>query len=235
MYEYLIGSLLCGVIWLFLFVLKKDLRKPMVWTAAVYILFSGIILSFWTLFRQFIYLGEPIVPSYWFPPTLFDIGRLTGFSGIGDILFLIFIAGIATALYEFIYKKEIIIRKNRKKHLRTFIIAFIAFFVFVYFSPYNLVYGFVFSNFVGAIVLCIERRDLLMHSLMGGVSFLIVYTIAFFVFIILFPDFILNFYNLNNLSGVFIFGIPLEEYLYAFSFGLMWAPMYEYEHGLKVR
>jgi len=235
MYEYFIGSLICGVIWLFLFTLRKDLRKPMFWTAAVYILFNIIIVIFFGLFSKFIYLGEPIVPSYWFPPTFLSIQRLTGFAGIEDVLFLIFIAGIATVLYEFIYKKEIIIKKSRKQHIKTFIIAFIAFFVFVLFSPYNIIYGFIFSSFVGAVALCIERKDLIMHSLMGGLSFLIVYTLAFFAFIILFPDFILNFYNLNNLSGVFIFGIPLEEYLYAFSFGLMWGPMYEYEHGLKVR
>ena len=139
MYEYFIGSLLCGIIWLFLFVLKKDLRKPMVWTAVVYILFNGVIVVFWGLFRQFVYLGEPVVPSYWFPPTFLNLGRLTGFVGIEDVLFLIFIAGIATAVYEFLYNKEIIIKRSRKQHIKTFIIAFIAFFVFVYLSPYNLV------------------------------------------------------------------------------------------------
>ncbi len=36
---------------------------------------------------------------------------------------------------------------------------------------------------------------------------------------------------LEYLKDIFILRVPIEEYIYAFSFGLLWAPLYEYAHG----
>src|SRR3989344_1166805 len=188
MYEYLIGSLIFGVVWLFLFISKKNLRKPMLWTAGVYIIFSAILVSIWYFLRNYIYLGDTIVPSYWHPTTLFNLGTVTGFAGIEDILFLIFIGGIATAIYEFIHKKEIKLKKTYKPHLKAFGIAFIAFFFFLYLFPINLIYALIFSNFMGAVILVLERKDLIMHSFIGGLSFLVVYILIFLLFLIISPS-----------------------------------------------
>ena len=220
-----------GIVWAFLFLKRKDLRTPMLWTAAVYILFSWVIVSIWFFVSHFAYFGQPIVPYYWFPHTLFNLGNLTGFAGIEDILFLVFIGGIATCIYEYIYKKKIKVKRTYRPHTLAFFSAFIAFFIFVYFWPINLIYAFIFSNFIGAIVLLVQRRDLIIHSLIGSLSFLITYFIVFMFFLAVFPNFITQFYNLTNLTGIMILHIPLEEYLYALSFGLMWAPLYEYANG----
>ncbi|HLC53886.1 MAG TPA: lycopene cyclase domain-containing protein [Candidatus Nanoarchaeia archaeon] len=233
MYEYFIGALIFGVPWLFLFIRRKDLRWPMLWTSIVYIAFSGVIVAVWSLLSKLIYLGEPIVPSYWYPPTFFNLGTLTGFAGIEDILWLFFIGGIATCIYEYLSNSRIVVRRSYKIHGVAFAAAFVSFFIFHYFFPVNLIYGFIFSNICGALVLCIERRDLIRHALLGGVAFLIVYVMAFLFVLIVFPDMVNNFYNIENLSGIKILYIPIEEYLYAISFGLLWGPMYEYAHGWR--
>ena len=233
MYEYLIGAIVFGIPFLLFLVLRKDLRKPMMWTAIVYIGLSGTLVSFWYFLRQFVYLGEPIVPSYWYPPTFFNLGRITGFGGIEDILWLIFISGIATCGYEIVYHKKIKVKRAYHLHLAAIIISFFSFFIFQYFFPINLIYGLSFSYIIGALVLWIDRRDLAKHSIAGAAVFVGVYLIAFIIVIVVFPNFINNFYNLKKLSGIIFIGMPLEELLYAASFGLMWAPMYEYAHEEK--
>ena len=231
MYEYFIGTLFFGIFWAFLFAFRRDLRWPMIWTAAAYILFSGILVSVWHIARQFVYLGEPIVPSYWYPPTFFDLGRFTGFGGIEDLLWLFFIAGISTAIYEFLYRGTIIHKRGHRFFVLALIFSFASFFIFEYFFAVNLVYSICVAHLVGALVLWIQRRDLIKHSLFGASAFLIVYFFAFLLVLVVYPSFISDFYNLNTTSSILFLGIPLEEFLYAFSFGLFWGPLYEYVHG----
>jgi homoserine trans-succinylase len=50
-----------------------------------------------------------------------------------------------------------------------------------------------------------------------------------------FPDYAEHVWTLNNLSGMVIVGIPLEEYPFAFTFGMYWSSLYEHLtwHKLK--
>lgn len=233
MYEYLIGVFICGIVWLILFLMRRDLRKPMLWTAAVYFLFNSFLLTLWHILRKFFYLGDVLIPNYWNPPMIFGLGLKTGFGGIEDFLFIFFIAGIATCIYEHSFKEKIKFKKSYKPHIKAFFACLISFFLFAHFLPWNLLYSFIFSYIVGTIVLCFERKDLVKHSLLGGFAFLIIYVLIFVLFNLLFPNFINQYYNLGNLSGIIWLKIPLEEFLFAFCFGTMWAPIYEYEHGEK--
>lgn len=233
MYEYLIGVIITGIVWAFFFKKRKDLRKPMIWTALVFYLFSGTIVLIWYILEQFVYLGERIVPSYWNPHTLFNLSIKTGFGGIEDTLFIFFISGISTCIYEYIFNKRIILRRSERPHLFALVASILSFYLFDFATDYNIIYSFIFSAFIGALFICLERRDLVQHVFMGGLAFLFAYLGAFSLFTILFPEFISQFYNLSNLSGIVLFGIPIEEYFYAFSFGMLWAPIYEYIKGEK--
>jgi hypothetical protein len=42
------------------------------------------------------------------------------------------------------------------------------------------------------------------------------------------PDYIDEVWNMERLSGIVVLRIPLEEYLFAFSFGMYWAGVYEH-------
>ncbi len=233
MFEYLVGTLICGVVWLLLFLKRKDLRGPMVWTGAVYMIFSSLTLLIWSLLSIFTYVGDKIIPSYWNPPMMFRLGEITGFGGIEDALFIFFVAGIATCIYEVLFHKKIKIKKSYKPHLRALVVCLVSFFILAHYLPYNLIYSLILSYVIGAVAILLERKDLFKHALFGGISFLVVYTALFIIFNLVFPSFISQFYTVSNLWGISVFGIPIEEYLFAFSFGLMWAPIYEYEHGEK--
>jgi hypothetical protein len=234
-YAYLIGVGILFIFWLFFFILRKDLRKPMIWSGLFYLIIIVIYHLLWIVLSHFIDLGTSIVPTYWEPKTLFDMGLSTRGMAIEDLLFMFFVGGIATSIYEFLCKKEIKVRKTRTMHILAPLVgSIVAFSSMIIFKP-NAIYPLIIFGFAGAIVLWAQRKDLFWHSIFGGFGFLIIYFLGFSLFNIIFPDFISTAYHLENLSGILIFNIPIEEYLYAISFGLMWAPIYEYEHGDRVR
>ncbi|MDP3881486.1 MAG: lycopene cyclase domain-containing protein [Nanoarchaeota archaeon] len=233
MYEYLIGAIIVFLVWTIFFFVRKDLRKPIVWTGTFYLTFNLILAIMWHVVDRFVDIGQPIVPSYWNPPTLFSLTRITGFMGIEDVLFIFFMGGIGAATYEIFLHKKINLKRTYRPHFIALTMTFILFFVFAYALPINIIYPYSFATICGAVIVLFERRDLIKHSLLGGIVFVVMYLIAYFLYNLAFPDFITSFYSQEVLEGISLLGIPFEELLYAFSFGLLWAPLYEYAHGEK--
>ena len=231
MLEYLIGVIIGFIFWIIFFSIRKDLRKPMVWSGLMYVVFtSGIFWLSWII-SKFIFIGNPITPDYWNPNTLFDLGRITNGFAIEDILFMFVIGGLVSFLYEYLFNKRIRLKKTYKPHIRAVIFGYvIAIIIQLIFKP-NIFYILLISASLGALILWIERKDLIKHSILGAFISIVIYVILFSIFNAIFPNFILNNYNLNALLGIYIFKIPVEEYFYAFSLGLLWAPLYEYAHG----
>lgn len=75
MYEYLIGILIMAVVWALGFILRKDLRKAMIWSGVAYI----IVITAWFFVLRFLYIlgyiEVSITPDYWSPNTLLNIGK----------------------------------------------------------------------------------------------------------------------------------------------------------------
>ena len=124
-------------------------------------------------------------------------------------------------------------KKRPQSHFRAVKFAALAAFLLAAFTRLNYMYSLIAFGFGGAAVIWEERKDLIFHSMLGGIILTLVYFVCFEFFNFLFPHFIPQFYTLKNVSGILVLGIPLEEYLYVLGFGLMWAPFYEYEHGEK--
>ncbi|MBI3232275.1 MAG: hypothetical protein HYZ51_04315 [Candidatus Doudnabacteria bacterium] len=235
-YQFFIGILILAFIWAVGFLRRKDLRWPMIWSGFFY---AGVLAFGFTIFRLGELLfpvgsGKEIVPGYWNPNTLFDLGRLTGGYSIEDGLFMFFVGGITAYSYELFFKKRIKVFKiNRERHLRAILVAATVSGLFGFLTDLNLIYSLMTFGLAGTVSMWVERPDLISHSIKGGGVFVVIYILAFYFFTNLFPNFVTENYNLKNITGLLIFGIPLEEFLYALSFGLMWAPIYEYEHGAK--
>lgn len=235
MYEYLSGCAILFIIWLWAFIIRRDLRKPMIWSGVFYLIINTLL---FIIFKFFFLIGtlrnsSTIVPGYWSPDTLFNLGRTTGGYALEDAIFMMLVGGIATFLYDYIHRKKIKIKKNRKHHVRAPIIGFFIAIVFALITQANIIYALMVFGIVGAASIWIERKDLIKNSLFGGFAFLIIYFLAFLLFNWIFPGFISQAYNLKNLSGILVLTVPLEELLYAISFGLIWSPIYEYAHGEK--
>jgi hypothetical protein len=59
--------------------------------------------------------------------------------------------------------------------------------------------------------------------LVSGGLFLLLYFVVFAAFNLAFPGYVAAVWNLPALSGVVVVGVPLEELLFAFTFGLYWS------------
>lgn len=86
---------------------------------------------------------------------------------------------------------------------------------------------------VGTAVLIAWRRPNLRWQIVGGaVTFTVIYTVVLVIMDNVYPGFYEH-WNLDDLSGLWLLGAPIEEYVFSFTFGLFWAPMYEVWKGLR--
>lgn len=218
-YVWLVWSSAFLVPWLILFALNPRYRLVM-WRT-----------SCWTALLA---ITEPIfVPEYWDPPSLLELARRTGFD-IESFIFSFAIGGIGALLYHTFTRKDFapvepIVRWQplHRFHLYALLAPF-ALFVPLYFAPWNPIYPSITCLVVGAIVAVFCRPDLRYKTLVGGVLFLGLYAIYMLGLKWLAPGYIEQVWNLPVLSGVLIVGIPLEELLFGFSFGLYWTGVYEH-------
>ena len=62
----------------------------------------------------------------------------------------------------------------------------------------------------------------------SGVLFFCLYFLFFWVFDRAFPGYVEAVWNLDAISGLMLWGVPVEELMFAFTFGLYWSSMYEH-------
>lgn len=90
----------------------------------------------------------------------------------------------------------------------------------------NIIYQSALVCFSSAVMIAWRRPGLRWQILGGGVSFTVIYTVVLVLTGHFYPHFY-DHWNLKALSGKKFLGAPAEEYLYAFTFGAFWAPLYE--------
>lgn len=231
--QYVVGVALLGVVWLVFFIYRRDLQRDMLWSGLYY----TFILSLGFVVIKLIVPELPpertIVPGYWNPDTLFNLGRITGGYAIEDAIYMFFTGGIAAAIYETLFRKTLGHRAIKHRPHYALLFALIIAGIIAKLWPANLIYVLIAFGFAAAFIICVQRKDLVAHCVLGGVSYLVVYIILSFAFLSLYPNYISDYYSVQNLSSHLLFGVPIEEYLFALSFGLSWSPIYEYVKGLK--
>lgn len=234
MYEYLIGSLLVGLVWLILYSYNKRFRKEMMFGSLLYPLILIPLFLITKFLSYFIDITWRYVPDYFNPNSLLNLSRITGGVAIEDFLFMFFVGGIAAVFYELVLKRKDI-KANERHHILSILSFFVSYIIIAILSNFNPIYNLIISSFIGFIVIIVQRPDLLKHSLYGALTFTLYYFVLVIGFNIIFPDALQTFWNLKNLIGITILKAPIEELLYAFSFGLMWAPIYEYVKGYRIK
>ncbi len=179
-------------------------------------------------------LTEPLfVPEYWSPPSLFDLAIKTGFD-IESLIFCFGIGGLGSVLYNIFAGQKTqsmcdIAKQHRHHRFHKPILAspFIAF-PLLYFFPWNPIYPSIIAMFVGAIATMWCRPDLKTKTWVGGLLFLGFYMSFLLALEWSAPNYIDRVWNLDALSGISLFKMPLEELLFAFSFGMYWSGVYEH-------
>ena len=219
-YAYLIGDIIFGLIWLILFLARKDLRREMVILSLV----GGVLFPL-----ALIYL-----PDYWYPDHI--IGNLP--LGIEDFLFAFFIAGIGAILYEVILGKTHTLcdcrKKDPKKLIPIILVAIGTLLSLTLIFKLNSIYSSYVAFLIIFAYIVYFRRDLFWQAIMSGFSVGLLMFIFYQVWIWLYPGIIQHWWKLQNISGILIFGTPLEEILWGFSWGLVGGAIYEFIRGVGI-
>jgi hypothetical protein len=179
-------------------------------------------------------LTEPLfVPEYWSPPSLFDLALRTGFD-IESLIFCFAIGGIGVVLYNAVtgaesrpvsnaYRRAPLHRHHKLAIATPFLV-----FPVLYFLPWNPIYPSIVAMTAGSIATLLCRPDLWSKTWVGGMFFTGFYWLYLAGLTLLSPGYVERVWNLAVLSGIMILGSPLEELLFAFTFGMYWAGVYEH-------
>lgn len=218
-YLYLFSSIVLGLFWLLLFLVRRDLRREILVMSLV--LFPlGVVLEKMWYFKD-----------YWQPEFV------TGWPiSVEDALFGFFLAGISAVIYEELAGKRFINRHKRSHNwLLVFFVVIILLTTFVLTNIFNInsIYSSSLGFLISATIIITIRKDLIKDALISGIF---IGGGAFFgyqIIFTLFPELIKRWWMLENISGIMIIGVPIEEVLWFFSVGMFIGPIYEFIMGLR--
>lgn len=224
MLEWLMFSLVFLAVWFIIFAARPLLRKKM------------LVVSAATSLTGFL---EPVfIPAYWNPPSLFDLAQKSHFD-LEAFMFTFAIGGIASVLYEAILNMEPrrlsdseARERRRRFHLASLLSAPVVFLLLLSLTNLNPIYAISLALFIGGIAATLCRPDLTRNTWIGGLLFAGLYFVFFLLMTHVFPDFAKT-WNLPALSGILILNVPLEEIMFAFTFGMVWSGGYEHILGYK--
>ncbi len=223
MNAFLVGSLLYLFIYFIIFFLRSDLRKEMLVAGLV-----GAVLG----------LTEPLfVPQYWTPQTIYNFKIDTLVFDIESIIFGFAVGGTASVFLDFIkgskgydLPKDSLNEKGILVLSAIFLLAILA----KFFLSLNMIYVAIGGFLLSSLVIATRRKDLLGNSILGALIFCGLY---FLIYILLnrflFPGWALREWNVEKISGIFLFGVPIEEIAWALATGMLWSPAYEYLRNIK--
>ena len=227
MLEWLVLSLIFLAIWLIIFFLNKKSRKEMFLVS---------------LFTMPFGLTEPLfVPEYWNPPSLFNLASTTGFD-IESLIFSFAIGRIGAVLYESFFKikhRKMTQRERHSKRHRFHMLALtspvIVFLFLFFFTNINPIYSASIAMFTGGIAAILCRPNLKQKIIISGIIFLLLYFLFFLFFNLIYPYAVTEFWNLSAISGILILGVPIEELMFGFTFGMIWSSLYEHIFWYKIK
>ena len=228
-YAWLVWSLILVCVWFTIYIVldSQDKKREM------------LAISLWT---SLLGLTEPFfVSEYWNPPSLFDLARRTGFD-IESLVFAFAAGGIVFSFYNLLFRKseirmsESISHSHRHRFHRATLWSVPVIIVVLYFTiSLNPIYDFIIAGVIGGLLALYCRPDLAKKMFTSAGLFLVFYYFYFLTLVVVYPGYVERVWNLKNLSGILITGVPLEELLFAIVFGLYWSSIYEHFTWKKLK
>lgn len=225
-YAYLLGAILiCMPPWVLIYFLRKDLRLEM--------LILGIAVA----------IAAPPAEKYLFIVDYWNPAFIAGGNaGIEDSVIMFFAIGVAAALGKIFLKLKYKHQKfSVKNTLLNFLIVLLIFLIgvdlgialFMYLFKMVSIYASTLVFVILSAAILIKRRDLFKLSFVSMLLMGLFTFIGYKVLLILYPQIFQMFWHLDRVSGILVFGVPLEELLWAASFGLFIGPLYEFITNIK--
>jgi len=208
-------------VWLFIFLKRKDLRKEIFIVSLV----TGILGPI----SEFYYFKDYWQPQFFYSPIRFE-----------DFFFGFFVGGIAASVYDVLFDRHF--SKKRNKHIKWlwfiipfFLILFVILEFFIFRVRLNSIYASIIAFCVITFFIIILRRDLIFVSLASGLVMGLCMFFGYLILILVFPELFERWWTINNLSKVFVLGIPIEELFWGVGWGMVCGPIYEFFGGLKFK
>lgn len=220
-YAYLVGSLIFGFVWLLIYFRRPDLRKEQVLMS---LLIAGAGLT------EHIFFNE-----YWRPQFIIQLPYIN--AGVESILLCFFYGGISSSLYELLFNKRL--RKTNKtkfgKRLEDVFLSFVfgalVFVVLWKIFYINIIYATTFGMFSMGVFLNYFRPDLIFPSIVNALSMATLSLLILLIFEMLFPGIFDAWWRIDLLSGIRIYTVPIEEFIWHLGLGYAVGPVYEVLFG----
>lgn len=221
-FAYIAGDFLIGFpVFAVIFYLRKDLRREM--------LIAGVLLGILSLITETWYLRD-----YWHPES-----GIRWRISLGDFFYGFFFGGIASVVYEAILGRYFGKRKNHRHHWRWFVIPFFILGGFLFIAPLhagiNSIYTSSLAGLIIATIFLFYRKDLLWDTVMSSLLFGGITFVGYLAYLAVFPGIINAWWDVDNVSGLLVAGIPLEELIFALGMGAVVGPAYEFFTGLQFK
>ena len=223
-----LGILLCSyfvVMWGIVFFLSKGVRRDIFATSIIAGLI-GPLLEYWHL------------QDYWHPPytVSLHVGTLT--VGLEDFLFCFSFSGSCLGLFLSNKDLRASMRPLNYKGLTIFaLLSFLGLFLtggMVVFGGVNSLYAVTTAALSIGVCILLQRPLWIKTAMLAAGTAALVMWIFYRLFALsLDPDLFAKFWKPEALSGLMVFSVPVEELIWAASFGVVVGPMYHYSLELS--
>ena len=196
-YSYLFGTLLFLIPWVIIYWKRKDLRQEM-WVLSVLVGGVSVLTSYtwWTA-------------DWWAPQTI------TGTKvGIEDFLLGFANGGVAAVIYSFLTGKIYFSKSSGSRNLEAVLVPGLMFVVIALLHGYfeiNTFYSSSVAMFIAGVYFLVLRPDLFKMSIMSGLLMALLSLPVYWFSEFISPGVIEASWQLEKLSGVLFFKIPIEE------------------------
>jgi hypothetical protein len=216
-YGYLVGIAPLALVWLIFFILRSDLRKG--------INVMSILFGVGGLTSQLVYSED-----WWHSSNI--TGTRIGFE---DFLFGFFMGGVACFAYEVLFHKRLVPRSEPKstfgfRYVGSMVV--ILFFGGYYFAGIDSFTATILAFLIPTIVQIYLRPDLMNNALFGALFS----TLLGFLFVevpeIVLPGWVSETWRHDELSGIMLLHLPMEDFFWFVLAGAFLAPIYKYWKNL---
>ncbi|MGJ8669829.1 MAG: lycopene cyclase domain-containing protein [Oceanococcus sp.] len=167
------------------------------------------------------------VPAYWRPPSLGDLALSTGFD-LESLLFCFAITGLSVGLLNKAWQGQVTLPTTiparrqliNRIYLPLLAAPFIFFPVAYPYWPYNPIYLAIMTLAIGGLGSHACFLETWRRNFRALCWFLAICAVPLLLIKGLTDDYITRVWQLDELSGIFLAGIPVEEFLFAISFCL---------------
>lgn len=218
---YLIGTIPGIIIWLILFLARKDLRKESLIMGTLIGVLSVATSYYWWTF------------DWWQPPTLFGT-RV----GIEDFIVGFTTGGIMATAYEVLFKRRFSHRKiNGHNHgaiIPLLLLAQITSWAFWGLGLTTFWASTIAMILVSTFILYL-RKDLIRDAIYSAILMMIASLPLYYTIILIHPKWIDLTFNMPGISGFRPLGIPIEDLAFWLLAGFLFGPFYEYWQGKRLK